>query len=252
MTDPARMTRKDPGTPEICNIYALHQHFSPPDTVAEVAGKCRTAGWGCLDCKRVLADNMAADARRRSASGPRSWPAEPAPGRRRCSATGRRRPGRSRRGDDAGGASAGWASSRPGMMPRLACDARSSGCIKAAVERGASDLHIKAGDVFRARIDGKLVPLTKQRLTPEQTRADGAQADRQRRGPRPASTRCGTSIAPGECRGWGGSGSTCCASGRRFMIVMRVIPFAVPTLEELRAAREVLRLWPSADAGWCW
>src|SRR5256885_10785520 len=43
--------------------------------------------------------------------------------------------------------------------------------IKAAVDRGASDLHIKAGDVFRARIDGKLVPLTKQRLTPEQTRA---------------------------------------------------------------------------------
>lgn len=42
--------------------------------------------------------------------------------------------------------------------------------IKAAVERGASDLHIKAGDVFRARINGKLVPLTKQRLTPEQTR----------------------------------------------------------------------------------
>ena len=30
--------------------------------------------------------------------------------------------------------------------------------IKAAVERGASDLHIKAGDVFRARINGKLVP----------------------------------------------------------------------------------------------
>ena len=43
--------------------------------------------------------------------------------------------------------------------------------IRAAVERGASDLHIKAGDVFRARIDGKLVPLTKQRLTPDQTRA---------------------------------------------------------------------------------
>ena len=43
--------------------------------------------------------------------------------------------------------------------------------IKAAVERGASDLHIKAGDVFRARIHGKLVPLTKQRLAPDQTRA---------------------------------------------------------------------------------
>ena len=43
--------------------------------------------------------------------------------------------------------------------------------IKAAVDRGASDLHIKAGDVFRARIDGKLVALTKQALTPEQTKA---------------------------------------------------------------------------------
>jgi tryptophanyl-tRNA synthetase len=58
MTDPARKTRKDPGTPEICNIYALHRHFSPPDAVTEVAVKCRSAGWGCLDCKRVLADNM--------------------------------------------------------------------------------------------------------------------------------------------------------------------------------------------------
>src|SRR5438477_9007128 len=43
--------------------------------------------------------------------------------------------------------------------------------IKAAVDRGASDLHVKAGDVFRARINGKLVPLTKQRLTPDQTKA---------------------------------------------------------------------------------
>jgi len=34
--------------------------------------------------------------------------------------------------------------------------------IKVAVERGASDLHIKAGDVFRARIDGKLVPLRRR------------------------------------------------------------------------------------------
>ncbi len=43
--------------------------------------------------------------------------------------------------------------------------------IKAAVERGASDVHIKAGDVVRARIDGRLVVLTKQALTGEQTRA---------------------------------------------------------------------------------
>ncbi len=57
-TDPARVTRKDPGNPEVCNIYHLHKYFSPPPTIAEVAEKCRGAGWGCLDCKRVLADNM--------------------------------------------------------------------------------------------------------------------------------------------------------------------------------------------------
>jgi len=59
-TDPARVTRKDPGDPEKCNIYSLHQYFSPPETVTHVAHQCRTAGWGCLDCKKVLADNMAA------------------------------------------------------------------------------------------------------------------------------------------------------------------------------------------------
>jgi tryptophanyl-tRNA synthetase len=57
-TDPARVTRKDPGTPEICNLYHLHRYFSPPATVATVAENCRGAKWGCLDCKRVLADNM--------------------------------------------------------------------------------------------------------------------------------------------------------------------------------------------------
>ena len=59
-TDPARVTRKDPGNPEICNIFALHKYFSSPETVAEVDVKCRTAGWGCLDCKRRLADAMIA------------------------------------------------------------------------------------------------------------------------------------------------------------------------------------------------
>jgi tryptophanyl-tRNA synthetase len=59
-TDPARVTRKDPGNPDICNIFTIHHGFSPPDTVELVARNCRTAGWGCLDCKRVLADNMIA------------------------------------------------------------------------------------------------------------------------------------------------------------------------------------------------
>jgi tryptophanyl-tRNA synthetase len=57
-TDPARVTRKDPGNPDICNIFSLHKYFSTAETVAEVNLKCRTAGWGCLDCKRRLADAM--------------------------------------------------------------------------------------------------------------------------------------------------------------------------------------------------
>ena len=60
MTDPARKTRKDPGNPDVCNIYALHQHFSSDSEITMVAEKCRGAGWGCLDCKRVLADNVIA------------------------------------------------------------------------------------------------------------------------------------------------------------------------------------------------
>jgi twitching motility protein PilT len=104
--------------------------------------------------------------------------------------------------------------------------------IKAAIDRGASDLHIKAGDVFRARIDGKLVPLTKQRLTPEQTRAiaahllpneeDRARLDR---------------LRDYDCS-WGMPGVgrfrvNILRQRSSFMVVLRLIPFDVPTLESL-------------------
>jgi len=58
MTDPARVRRTDPGTPEVCNIYHLHKAFNDEATVEHVAVQCRTAGWGCLDCKKVLLDGM--------------------------------------------------------------------------------------------------------------------------------------------------------------------------------------------------
>lgn len=58
MTDPARVRRTDPGTPEICNIYHLHKAFNDQATVDHVAVQCRTAGWGCIDCKKVLFDGM--------------------------------------------------------------------------------------------------------------------------------------------------------------------------------------------------
>jgi twitching motility protein PilT len=105
--------------------------------------------------------------------------------------------------------------------------------IKAAVERGASDLHIKAGDVFRARINGQLVPLTKQTLTPEQTRTialhlmsnedDKARIDK---------------LTDYDCS-WAASGVgrfrvNILKQRSSFMVVMRVIPFEVPTFEKLR------------------
>jgi tryptophanyl-tRNA synthetase len=61
VTDPARVRREDPGTPEICNIFQMHRAFSAPETVEHVAVQCRTAGWGCLDCKKVLHEAMDAE-----------------------------------------------------------------------------------------------------------------------------------------------------------------------------------------------
>src|SRR5829696_3098473 len=58
MTDPKRIKKTDPGTPEVCNIFHLHKAFSPPATVEHVAVQCSTAGWGCIDCKKVLAESM--------------------------------------------------------------------------------------------------------------------------------------------------------------------------------------------------
>src|SRR5436309_14494711 len=58
VTDPKRIKRTDPGTPEVCNIYHLHKAFSPPATVEHVATQCSTAGWGCIDCKKVLFESM--------------------------------------------------------------------------------------------------------------------------------------------------------------------------------------------------
>ena len=58
VTDPKRVRRTDPGTPEVCNIYHLHRAFSAPETVQHVAMQCSTAGWGCVDCKKVLLESI--------------------------------------------------------------------------------------------------------------------------------------------------------------------------------------------------
>jgi tryptophanyl-tRNA synthetase len=53
-----RRRRSDPGHPEHCNIFTMHQAFSKPDEISHVDHGCRTAGIGCIECKQILFKNM--------------------------------------------------------------------------------------------------------------------------------------------------------------------------------------------------
>jgi twitching motility protein PilT len=113
--------------------------------------------------------------------------------------------------------------------------------LRAAAERGASDLHVKAGDVFRARVDGRLVPLTRQALTPEQTRAIAlslipTESDRARV----------DALADYDCSyavdGIGRFRVNIMRQRGAFAIVMRLIPSDVPTIAGLRLPPAVARI----------
>jgi tryptophanyl-tRNA synthetase len=56
-TDPARRYRSDPGHPEVCNVYHLHQTFKS-DKLEEIYSQCRSAAIGCVDCKKLLAQEI--------------------------------------------------------------------------------------------------------------------------------------------------------------------------------------------------
>jgi twitching motility protein PilT len=105
--------------------------------------------------------------------------------------------------------------------------------FKAAIEQGASDIHIKSGDRIRARIHGFLVPLTEQKLSQDQVRAlalkliphdkDRARIDE---------------ILDYDCS-WGLPGLgrfrvNILRQRGSFMIVMRVIPIEIPNFDDLR------------------
>ncbi len=57
-TDPARGRRTDPGDPEKCPVWQLHEVYSGDDVKAWVQQGCRSAGIGCLDCKQPVIDAM--------------------------------------------------------------------------------------------------------------------------------------------------------------------------------------------------
>jgi tryptophanyl-tRNA synthetase len=57
-TDPARVRRNDPGNPDVCVIFAYHKLFSNLETIEMVNTECRTAGIGCVDCKKKLMEGL--------------------------------------------------------------------------------------------------------------------------------------------------------------------------------------------------
>jgi Tryptophanyl-tRNA synthetase len=57
-TDPARVRRTDPGDPDKCPVWDLHKLYSGPDTQAWAAHGCRTAGIGCLECKKPVIERI--------------------------------------------------------------------------------------------------------------------------------------------------------------------------------------------------
>src|SRR3954470_17610976 len=104
--------------------------------------------------------------------------------------------------------------------------------IKAAVDRGASDLHIKSGDFFRARINGDLAALTNQKLTADQTKSIAlhlmTNEDDKKRIDKIMDYDCSWAL-----EGVGRFRVNIMKQRGSFSIIMRAIPLVVPSFEKL-------------------
>jgi tryptophanyl-tRNA synthetase len=58
VTDPARVRRTDPGDPDKCPVFMLHRVATPEAERVRLAAGCRTAGIGCIECKRALVAHL--------------------------------------------------------------------------------------------------------------------------------------------------------------------------------------------------
>jgi twitching motility protein PilT len=112
--------------------------------------------------------------------------------------------------------------------------------LKSAIQQGASDIHIKAGDYVRARLKGDLVPISRQQLTPDQVRQLAMrlipQWDRDRI----------DDLRDYDCS-WGAPGLgrfriNLLRQRGTLGIVMRVIPIEIPTLEQLNLPPVLTRI----------
>jgi twitching motility protein PilT len=113
--------------------------------------------------------------------------------------------------------------------------------IKHAVERGASDIHVKGGDHVRARINGALVPITKQKLTPAQSKAFALHVLPNEE------AKAGIEQLQDYDTSWGIDGLTrfrvnIMRQRGSFNIILRVVPYDVPTLDKLGLPEVVARI----------
>jgi tryptophanyl-tRNA synthetase len=60
ITDPQRARKSDPGNPDVCNVFEFHKLYSDGQLVSRVEAECRTARIGCVECKKLMAENLVA------------------------------------------------------------------------------------------------------------------------------------------------------------------------------------------------
>ena len=58
LTDKARLRRTDPGNPDVCNLFPYHELLTDEATQAEIRSGCTSAALGCVDCKKILLQNL--------------------------------------------------------------------------------------------------------------------------------------------------------------------------------------------------
>ena len=58
ITDPQRARKNDPGNPDVCNVFEFHKLYSETETVDKINNDCRIAQIGCVDCKKIMAQNL--------------------------------------------------------------------------------------------------------------------------------------------------------------------------------------------------
>ncbi len=59
ITDPQRARKKDPGDPDVCNVYEFHKLYTESQIVKEIEKDCRKADIGCVECKKIIGKNLA-------------------------------------------------------------------------------------------------------------------------------------------------------------------------------------------------